>query len=228
MSKIVLGMSGGMDSSTLLAYLVQLPNTEEIHCCSFYYGSKHNQYELQAAREFIAHYRRAGFTIIHHHIDLSLAFSGYQSNLLKTGGEIPEGHYEDISMQQTVVPARNLIFASVMAGLANSIGADAIALGVHSGDHAIYADCRPEFIRSLKETIYHATDGTVEVKAPFLHKNKYEILKIGYSLPHPVPYELTRTCYKDSSISCGKCGSCMERLEAFEKIGIIDPIGYGR
>jgi 7-cyano-7-deazaguanine synthase len=129
-------------------------------------------------------------------------------------------------MKATVVPGRNLIMASVMSGYAESIDAEAIALGVHSGDHHIYPDCRPEFINQLRNVVAISTERLVDVIAPLLNEDKTSILKIGYSLKELVPYNLTRTCYKDQEHSCGKCGSCRERLEAFENLGIKDPIVY--
>jgi 7-cyano-7-deazaguanine synthase in queuosine biosynthesis len=135
MSKIVIGLSGGMDSATLLGYF--LNEGHEVHTCSFQYGSKQNKYEEIAVAKILEYYYKNGYPVVSHKINLEPAFRDFQSNLLKTGGEIPEGHYEDESMKLTVVPGRNLIFMSIMAGLAESIGANVIALGVHSGDHCL-------------------------------------------------------------------------------------------
>lgn len=150
----------------------------------------------------------------------------FKSNLLKDQGEIPEGHYNDSNMSLTVVPGRNSIFITIMAGYAESVDADTVALGVHAGDHVVYPDCRPLFISAMNTAIQASTEEKVHIETPFLHLNKTEILKIGYSLPTPVPYEYSRTCYKDQELSCGKCGSCSERLEAFKLIGKVDPIKY--
>lgn len=161
-----------------------------------------------------------------HAFNLTEVMQGFKSNLLLSGEEIPEGHYNDETMKKTVVPGRNMIFISIMAGYAESVGADTVALGVHAGDHHIYPDCREEFISSVNATVGLSTDGKVKVIAPFQHYDKYDILKIGYGLSPVVPYHLTRTCYKDQLHSCGKCGSCQERLEAFGKLMIKDPIQY--
>lgn len=217
MSKVIVSLSGGMDSATVLAKM--LDEGHEVECIGFAYGSKHNVYENNAAVQFATHYQTP-FKIY----DLSGFMSDLNSNLLKSGGDIPEGHYEQENMSLTVVPGRNLIFASIVASIAESRGADAIALGVHSGDHAIYPDCRPEFVEALKDVIAFSTAGTVQVLTPFLTGNKTSILEWG--VQNNVPYQKTRTCYKAQSTSCGKCGSCTERLEAFQLNGLIDPIQY--
>lgn len=222
--KAVMGLSGGMDSSTLLGLL--LDEGYEVHACLFTYGSKHNVYENQAALDVAAFYQNSGRPVICHPMDFSNLTSQFKSNLLLSGGDIPEGHYNDENMKKTVVPGRNLIFISIMAGLAESIGAGVVALGVHAGDHHIYPDCRYEFIKSADATVYLSTDRKVEIIAPFIHKDKAGILKVGEQVTPRTPYFLTRTCYKDQPISCGKCGSCQERLEAFKLIGKEDPIQY--
>lgn len=224
--KHVIGLSGGMDSATLLGYLLE-QRPEQIHCCSFYYGSKHGLWECKAAKNIVEFYQSHNYPVQLHQIDISNAFNAFKSNLLNSGGAIPEGHYEHESMSKTVVPGRNLILASIMAGLAESVGAEMITLGVHSGDHHIYPDCRPGFIEALKEVVKMSTQGKIHVEAPFLNMDKAQILEVGYmKLEMFVPYHLTRTCYKNQAISCGRCGSCRERLEAFEKMGLQDPIAY--
>lgn len=224
---VVIGLSGGMDSATLLGYL--LDQGYSVHCCVFSYGSKHNKYENDSARQIVYHYEIlfGKDRVSYHYFNLELIMNDFQSALMLSGEDIPEGHYNDENMKKTVVPGRNLIFSSIMAGLAESIGAEAIALGVHSGDHHIYPDCRPDFIRCLQYTIKFSTEGQVGVLTPFQKMDKAAILDIGYKgVSNQVPYSLTRTCYKNQELSCGKCGSCRERLEAFEAIGIPDPIRY--
>lgn len=222
----VVGLSGGMDSTTLLSYL--LFNDYQVTACHFQYGSKHNQYERNAIDKIIDSYYVAGFKVDLLTIDLTNVGSLLKSDLLKSGGAIPEGHYEAESMKATVVPGRNLLFASIMAAVAESLGGGTVFLGVHSGDHHIYPDCRESFINSLKITISYSTDGTVDVRAPFIDMDKTSILEYGYGLPPNLepPYEFTRTCYKDQELSCGKCGSCQERLEAFKNINRQDPVQY--
>lgn len=222
--KIVIGLSGGMDSATLLGILLE--QGYEVHCCTFYYGSKHNKWENRAAENIIDFYQAQDSPVFGYVINLVEAFKEFSSNLLLSGEEIPEGHYNDENMKKTVVPNRNMILTSVMVGLAESIGAEAVALGVHSGDHHIYPDCRLEFIKALDTTVYLSTDKKVQIMTPLIEDNKTSILQKGYSLLIKVPYFLTRTCYKDQQLSCGKCGSCQERLEAFKNINLKDPITY--
>jgi 7-cyano-7-deazaguanine synthase len=225
---VLLSLSGGLDSTTLLALL--LDHSFQVHCVTFYYGSKHNQWENQAAADVFKYYKKKGVAIGSglHFIDLSNIMKMNPSNLLLSGGAVPEGYYTDDSMKATVVPGRNLLFASVLASMAESMCIPKIALGVHSGDHHIYPDCRTEFIKALDTTIYLSTDKQVEVIAPLSNMNKAEIVKQGYSLSIPVPYQLTRTCYKKQQLACGKCGSCRERIEAFALNKKKDPIQYER
>jgi len=216
-AKAVMGLSGGMDSATVLAWLVD--QGFEVHALNFIYGSKHNKYEQKCAEALAKHFG-ASYTLF----DLTEAFKVMKSNLLQSGGEIPEGHYSHESMSLTVVPGRNTIFASIMCGVAESIGAEHIALGVHQGDHDIYPDCRTEYVKSLDTTLYLASGHKVNVIAPFMFTDKIGILEYGFDAK--VPYDLTRTCYKDQELSCGKCGSCNERIEAFATHNQMDPVAY--
>lgn len=226
--KTVMGLSGGMDSTTLLGIL--LNEGHEVHCCIFNYGSTHNKYENAAALDVVSYYQyQINFKgkVHQQFIDISPVMEGFSSHLLAAcEQEIPEGHYNDENMRKTVVPGRNLIFAAIMAGLAESIGAEAIALGIHQGDHYIYPDCRKEFAKALDTAVYLSSDRRVDVLTPLIMDDKESILRKGYALRPPIPYHLTRTCYKDQIASCGKCGSCGERREAFERINAVDPIKY--
>lgn len=219
MKKVLLSLSGGMDSGTLLGYCID--KGYHVKAISFLYGSKHNKWELRAASQLADFYQ-----VNHYTLDLREIFSNIQSNLMLSGGGIPEGHYNDATMSQTVVPGRNHIFASILAGMAESMNYDSVMLAVHAGDHIIYPDCRPDFIYALNESVLLQSEHKVAIQAPFLNMDKTKILNIGHAFAKPVPYEFTRTCYKDQKFSCGKCGSCRERLEAWDNIAKIDPVIY--
>ena len=221
--KSVIAFSGGMDSATLLWDVLETgAKGERVVAVNFTYGSKHNFYERMAAKVVAS--RTDPSRVEYREIDLTPVMAGFKSDLLKSGGSVPEGHYEAKSMERTVVPARNIIFASILAGIAWSEGADRVYLGVHAGDHAIYPDCRPEFVEAMQEAVRAGTGNKVRLFAPYLDIDKADILGIGLRLN--VPYHLTRTCYKDQPVACGRCGSCQERREAFAKNKAEDPIQY--
>jgi len=215
--KAIVSLSGGMDSATVLAAALEEGRAAE--CVGFRYGSKHNPYENAAAAAVAAHYG-APYRLL----DLSGVMAGFRSDLLAAGGPVPEGHYEAESMRRTVVPGRNTIFAAVLLGLAQSEGAGEVWLGVHAGDHHIYPDCRPEWVDRMGAVMSAASEGAVTCRAPFLHQTKEGILRYGQA--RAVPYRLTRTCYKDQPVACGRCGSCQERLAAFAALGAEDPLPY--
>lgn len=217
--KAVVSLSGGMDSITALALAGNKHGWSNIIGVGFQYPSKHNMYEMDCAISISRYYG------VHWcPVDVNSVFDRFKSNLLRGGGAIPEGHYQEESMKQTVVPCRNMIFASILAGVAESNGCGEVWMGVHAGDHHIYPDCRPEFLRDMGAAIYEGTDQKVVLQTPFMWKSKAEILKMGLDLN--VPYRLTRTCYKNQETACGLCGSCQERLEAFLACYVEDPLEY--
>ncbi len=215
--KAIVSLSGGMDSATVLAKA--LAGHRECQTVSFLYGSKHNRWENEAADQLSHHYQTP-----HRLIDLRGLMRDFKSDLLLTGGRIPEGHYEAETMRATVVPGRNTIFTAVLLGLAQSLGASEIWLGVHAGDHFIYPDCRPDWVRDMNRTCWSASEGKVGLVVPFLGVTKVEILQEGLALG--VPYRLTRTCYTDGAMACGRCGACQERLAAFRALNQEDPLEY--
>lgn len=217
---VVMGLSGGMDSATVLGYFVN--QGAKVYPLFFNYGSKHNKYELECSKKLTEYYNTEPLKIV----DLDFIGKLFKSNLLQGQGEIPEGYYNSSNMSLTVVPGRNSIFISIMAGYAESVGAGLVAIGTHMGDHDIYPDCRANFIQAMDLAIRLSSDGKVRITTPIQLLDKTGILKMGYGFAKPVPYEMTRTCYKDQELSCGKCGSCTERLEAFANIGKTDPIKY--
>lgn len=220
--KTVVSLSGGLDSAVLLADEIDFNRKNkievEILAVTFHYGSKHNQAENAAAARVAGHYN-----VRFRFINIDQVMWGFKSAMMG-GSSIPEGHYEAESMRQTIVPGRNLIFASILAGIAESIGAQDIALGIHAGDHYIYPDCRPAFVDSLRNTILCSSDHKVKVSTPFLLWSKEQIVARGLQLE--LPFHLTRTCYTDNPIACGRCGSCQERLEAFVLNNAVDPLEY--
>lgn len=223
--RIICGLSGGMDSTTMVGKF--LDDGNHVLTINFKYGSKHNFYEYEAQRKVFDFYKKKYTDFLigsPMELDLTHIFRNMSSNLLKTGGDIPEGHYTDSSMSLTVVPGRNSIFTMIMMGIAQTLNYDAVALGIHQGDHAIYPDCRKEYYEYLKKTVELATESTVTVLAPFIDIDKTKIIQEG--MKFNAPYVLTRTCYKNQETSCGKCGSCVERLEAFRNNNIPDPIKY--
>lgn len=221
-ARAMLSLSGGLDSATVLAFL--LKNMDfNVHCVSFAYGSHHNTLERECAKKLFTFYDGMfPGKVTYEELDVSSIFDGVQSEFLMPDKAIPEGRYDDATMSKTVVPGRNLVFASILASRASSFDAQFVALGVHAGDHAIYKDCRIEFCKSLDTSIYLGTD--VQLLTPFVTLTKGQIVSIGLQLG--VPYALTRTCYTDNPIACGICGACNERREAFALNGVVDPIEY--
>lgn len=216
--KAVLILSGGMDSTTLLYYMLKVLKME-VFPISFNYGQRHLR-ELSAAMLTCS---RLGLK--HRIADLS-QITKLISNSALTNPEIamPEGNYNDESMKLTVVPNRNMILLSVAIGYAINVGAGHVFYGAHAGDHTIYPDCRPEFVTAM-QLVAGLSDWTpIKLQAPFLHLDKGDILERGLLLD--VDYGLTWTCYAGREKACGKCGACRERLEAFERIGKKDPLEY--
>lgn len=218
-NKVVMGFSGGVDSTTLLHKLLLL--NYEVHACFFIYGSKHNKYEKEAVDTLMNYYEK--YDVVYHVFNVMDVFFNIATNsaLISREKVIPEGHYLDGVMKHTIVPGRNLIFASIMSGLGETINAQYIALGTHSGDHAIYPDCRPDFNAALQSVILKSTEGKILLFTPFANHTKGDIIKWGLSME--VPYELTRTCYKDQNKACGVCAACVERKEAFGINNVKDP-----
>lgn len=209
MTNAVLILSGGLDSTTLLYDLID--QGHDVHAVTFHYGQRHKK-EIQCAE---ATCKRLGInqTVVP---ILSFKEIAYSSSL--TGSEpIPEGHYTDQTMKSTVVHNRNMVLLSFAAAFALNIGASRLYYGAHSGDHTIYPDCRPEFVDAMKKAFLICDWEPLELEAPYLSLNKGDIVKKGLDLG--VDYSLTWTCYKGEDLACGKCGSCSERLEAFEQAG---------
>lgn len=202
-------LSGGMDSTTLL-----WDRKESIALAvTFDYGSRHNAREIECAKKNCE-------ILGVEHLVIPLEFMGkyFKSSLLIGGEDIPEGHYTDENMKSTVVPFRNGIMLSIAAGLAESRGLKKVMLANHSGDHAIYPDCRPGFVDAMSRTISEGTYDGITIDAPYTNISKSDIARIGKRIG--VDYNLTYSCYKGGEKHCGKCGTCVERIEALRDAGI--------
>lgn len=215
--KVCVLLSGGMDSVTVL--YEALGTHEVVACLTFDYGAKHNACEIPMAR---LHAQRLG--IRHDTIELGFIERLFSSDLLRTGGAIPDGHYAEASMRQTVVPFRNGILLAVAAGYAESVGAGAVVIAAHAGDHAIYPDCRESFMRAMGEAMGQGTYANIQLLRPFIHMDKAGIARRGAGLG--VDFSETWSCYKGGRIHCGVCGTCVERREAFVLAGLSDPTVY--
>lgn len=215
MKDSVIIVSGGMDSITLL-----YDKKNEIALgISFNYGSNHNAKEIPLAE---MHCRRLGIK----HITINLDFMGqyFKSSLLEGGEAIPEGNYADENMKSTVVPFRNGIMLSITIGIAESNNLKKVLIANHGGDHTIYPDCRPEFIKAIDAAAYAGTFVNAHVEAPYTHITKGDIARIGKRLG--LNYAETWSCYKGADKHCGRCGTCIERKEALTEAGIDDTTEY--
>lgn len=240
MKKAVISLSGGLDSTCLLLKL--LSEGYEVRAYGFNYGQKH-VVELEKVKKNIEILQNDGFKVTHQTIDLRDAFSDSASSLHEGGDKIPEGDYRDETMKSTVVENRNVIFSAIIYGKALAWANKTqdnvlISLGLHNGDHAIYPDCRPESQEMARELFRISNWGSerVDYEAPFIHVDKAEVLRQGIEalkkmgIPQRTKRILanTHSCYNpdEQGRACGKCGTCVERLEAFEKNGIKDPAEY--
>ena len=208
-------VSGGMDSITLLH---ERKDTIAL-AVSFDYGSNHNAREIPFAR---LHCQRLGIR----HVVIPLAFMQqyFKSSLLEGADAIPDGHYADSNMKSTVVPFRNGIMLSIAVGIAESNSLRRVLIANHGGDHAIYPDCRPEFITAIDAAAKAGTYVDVTIEDPYTNISKTDIARRGKSLA--IDYSETWSCYKGGQVHCGTCGTCVERKEALREAGIADPTVY--
>lgn len=241
MKKAVISLSGGLDSTCLLLEL--LSQGYEVRAYGFDYGQKHS-IELEKVKKNIKFLQDLGYKVTHQIINLRDCFSDSASSLHQGGEAIPEGDYRDETMKSTVVENRNVIFSAIIygkaLGWANKTQDNVlISLGIHGGDHAIYPDCRPESQEMAKELFRISNWGSerVDYEAPFVNISKSEVLKRGLEAMSKLGFSEkdrdyvlgnTHSCYNPDSEgrSCGKCGTCVERLEAFEQNDLKDPAEY--
>lgn len=215
--KTVLIYSGGLDSTVLLYHLLDAGQT--VHALSVDYGQRH-RCELDYAAEICR-----AVNVPNPLADLSAIqplIAG--SSLTSPEIEVAEGHYTEENMKSTVVPNRNMILLAVATGHALSIGAGQLAYAAHSGDHAIYPDCRNEFADAMAEAIRLCDWSVVELSRPFVDFSKADVVRRGAELG--VPFEKTWSCYKGGALHCGRCGTCIERREAFDLAEVADPTVY--
>jgi 7-cyano-7-deazaguanine synthase len=211
----IIVLSGGMDSVTMLheyASRIEL-------AVNFSYGSNHNARELECARY---HCKQLGIELIE--IDLSFIGQYFHSSLLEGAEAIPEGNYDFDNMKSTVVPFRNGIMLSAAAGLAESHGLKTVMIANHSGDHALYPDCRESFIKAMSDAISQGTYEGIKIYAPYCLLTKAQIAMRGKRLD--VDYAHTYSCYKGGEKHCGRCGTCIERHQALVEAEIDDPTEY--
>ncbi|WJG10380.1 7-cyano-7-deazaguanine synthase QueC [Aliiglaciecola sp. LCG003] len=214
--KVVVIFSGGMDSFTVLNKVVR--QGYDVFALSFNYGQRHSK-ELNYAANVCKN-----LGVQHKIVDISAINELIGGSSLTSDIEVPEGHYEQESMKQTVVPNRNMILLSMAVGYAVSLEASKVFYGAHSGDHAIYPDCRPEFVHKMNDVCAIANYEAVEIDCPYLDVTKIDILTDGIKMG--LDYAQTWTCYNGREKACGKCGACQERLEAFSMNNVIDPLEY--
>jgi 7-cyano-7-deazaguanine synthase len=217
--KVCVLLSGGMDS--VAAFYEVLGTHEVAACLSFDYGAKHNAREIPFAK---LHADRAG--VLHQVIPLDFMNRLFKSDLLQSGGDIPEGHYAEESMKQTVVPFRNGIMLAIATGYAESIGAGGLVIAAHSGDHAIYPDCREPFMQAMATAMGEGTYAKIQLLRPFIAMDKTAIARRGVELG--IDFSETWSCYKGGEVHCGVCGTCVERREAFILAGLPDHTRYER
>ena len=210
--KALLIYSGGMDSTVMLYKYA----AEIALAVTFTYGARQDEPQTECAEK---NCKYLGIK----HIIIPLDFIGqyFKSSLLKGGDSVPHGSYATSNMKSTVVPFRNGIMLSVAAGLAESNGLDTILIANHSGDHAIYPDCRPEFIEAIDVAVKAGTYEVIRVLSPFCNISKRDIALIGKELN--VPFEHTYSCYEGGALHCGECATCLERKEALKG---FDPTAY--
>lgn len=218
-ARAVVLLSGGLDSSTVLA--VAYERFRDVTALSINYGQRHIR-ELSSAVE-VANW----YNVKHEIVDLSqvgMILKASSKSSLLGGSAVPDGHYAEENMKQTIVPNRNMMMISIAAAVVVAQGGGVVGVATHAGDHFIYPDCRPGFLQAMTLALKEGNDDDVSLWAPFMKDPKEEIVRVGSQLS--VPYHLTWSCYKGGEVHCGQCGTCVERIEAFQKAGVEDPTVY--
>lgn len=240
MKEAILSCSGGLDSTSLLLNLLR--NGYNPHIVNFNYGSKQNKLELKGLKKNLNYLKKKGYNIDYQTINISSAMKDLYSSLTRNNLEVAEGKYTRETEEDIFVPNRNAIFASIIFAKALTIYKDtqndvSICMGIHGGEHDLYPDCTPEFFNSLFESFQKGNFHSEHIHAynPYVEVNKQNVLEDGLqsckelNLDYKKIYKNTLSCYKpnEKGLSCGKCPTCLERLEIFENLGLKDPAKYG-
>jgi 7-cyano-7-deazaguanine synthase len=216
--KTVLIYSGGLDSTVMLYHLLEAGHT--VAALTVNYGQRHYR-EIESAKTILQRMP----SVQHEIVDLRALTPLWGKNALTdTTREVPSGHYTEERMKKTVVPNRNMILLSTATAWALSLKADAVAYAAHAGDHAIYPDCRESFANAMQQAIELSDWHPLTLVRPFVNWSKEQIARRAIELS--VPIELTWSCYQGGNLHCGRCGTCVERREAFDLAGINDPTIY--
>lgn len=239
MKEAILSCSGGLDSTSLLLNLLR--NGYNPHIVNFNYGSKQNKLELKGLKKNLNYLKKKGYNIDYQTINISSAMKDLYSSLTRNNLEVAEGKYTRETEEDIFVPNRNAIFASIIFAKALTIYKDtqndvSICMGIHGGEHDLYPDCTPEFFNSLFESFQKGNFHSEHIHAynPYVEVNKQQVLEDGLqsckelNLDYKKIYKNTLSCYKpnEKGLSCGKCPTCLERLEIFENLGLKDPAKY--
>lgn len=240
-NKVVVSLSGGLDSTCVLLHY--LARGFEVRAISFRYGQKH-EIELTKVKKNIEFLQSKGLKVTHQIIDLTDCFSDSQSTLHKGNGSIPHDAYNSENQRSTVISNRNIIFSAITYGKALDWSVQTqdnvlISLGIHANDHSVYPDCRPESQEMARELFRISNWGSerVDYEAPFVNLNKADVLADGVEsmqnlgFTREEMYDVlgdTHSCYdvNEEGVSCGLCGTCQERIWAFWRNGLIDPVPY--
>lgn len=219
----VLVLSGGLDSTVAL-YKLLAEDRGEVHALSFNYGQRH-------VRELVMASRLCGRLGVPHqtvYLPILQLFGNtaltVQPDMAQGQIDVPDGHYAEESMKATVVPNRNMVLISVAAAYCISKGFEQVVYAAHAGDHAVYPDCRENFVHLLDAALKVGNFHPVHLSAPFVNMTKEDIVRLGAQLL--VPFKETWSCYRGGAYHCGTCGTCTERKEAFALAGIHDPTEY--
>ena len=217
MPSSVLILSGGVDSTVLLAHL--LAEGRKVRALTVDYGQRHRR-EIASAKAVAAHHG------VEHRVADLRGVAGLMGGnaLTDLSVRVPEGHYEAESMKATVVPNRNMLFLALAGSWAVATKSDSVVYGAHGGDHAIYPDCRPEFAEAMDRALGLCDWHPVRLERPFVGWDKAAIVRRGAELGARL--DLTWSCYVGGDLPCGRCGTCVERAEAFAKAGISDPLRH--